>query len=78
MTRPSAPSVASHPPAREGEVHFEEVISGVFDEAQAASEPQVPKRVLTPQVDSPKLHKVLAQAGLGSRLEMEQMILEGR
>ena len=27
---------------------------------------------------TPKLHKVLAQAGLGSRLEMEQLILEGR
>jgi 23S rRNA pseudouridine2605 synthase len=36
------------------------------------------KRVLAPQVDSPKLHKVLAQAGMGSRLEMEQLILEGR
>ncbi len=78
MTRPPAPSVSAHSAASEGEVHFEEVISGVFDEAQATSEALVPKRVLTPQVDSPKLHKVLAQAGLGSRLEMEQMILEGR
>lgn len=78
MTRPPAPSVSAHSAASEGEVHFEEVISGVFDEAQAASEALVPKRVLTPQADSPKLHKVLAQAGLGSRLEMEQMILEGR
>jgi 23S rRNA pseudouridine2605 synthase len=34
--------------------------------------------VLLPQADTPKLHKVLAQAGLGSRLEMEQLILEGR
>jgi len=31
-----------------------------------------------PEADSPKLHKVLAQAGLGSRLEMEQFILQGR
>ncbi len=37
-----------------------------------------PKRVLTPLPETPKLHKVLAQAGLGSRLEMEQLILEGR
>ena len=36
------------------------------------------KRVLLPEADSPKLHKVLAQAGLGSRLEMEQLILQGR
>jgi hypothetical protein len=36
------------------------------------------KRVLAPQAETPKLHKVLAQAGLGSRLEMEQLIAEGR
>lgn len=29
-------------------------------------------------VDTPKLHKVLAQSGLGSRLEMEKLIIEGR
>jgi 23S rRNA pseudouridine2605 synthase len=34
--------------------------------------------VLQPQAETPKLHKVLAQAGLGSRLEMEQLIVEGR
>ena len=28
--------------------------------------------------DTPKLHKVLAQSGLGSRLEMERLISEGR
>jgi 23S rRNA pseudouridine2605 synthase len=33
---------------------------------------------LTPQADTPKLHKVLAQSGLGSRLEMEQLITQGR
>ena len=38
----------------------------------------MPKRVLAAQPESPKLHKVLAQAGLGSRLEMEQLILQGR
>ncbi|MBC7611123.1 MAG: rRNA pseudouridine synthase [Polaromonas sp.] len=57
---------------------FEEVITGQFDadEDDIALEP--PKRVLAPQPETPKLHKVLAQAGLGSRLEMEQLILEGR
>lgn len=34
--------------------------------------------MLQPQGDAPKLHKVLAQAGLGSRLEMEGFIREGR
>lgn len=59
---------------------FEEVVSGEFDAEQTQDETAaVPgKRVLKPQADAPKLHKVLAQAGLGSRLEMEQLILEGR
>ena len=54
------------------------MVSGQFD-ADEASESTAPvKRVLLPQVETPKLHKVLAQAGMGSRLEMEQLILEGR
>jgi 23S rRNA pseudouridine2605 synthase len=36
------------------------------------------KRVLAPEPDAPKLHKVLAQGGIGSRRDMEQLILEGR
>ncbi|MBL7090239.1 pseudouridine synthase [Acidovorax sp.] len=57
---------------------FEDVVSGRFDEEDASADLVPPKRVLLPQVETPKLHKVLAQAGLGSRLEMEQLILEGR
>ena len=57
---------------------FEDVVSGRFDEEDASADVVPPKRVLLPQVETPKLHKVLAQAGLGSRLEMEQLILEGR
>ena len=34
--------------------------------------------MLRPEPEAPKLHKVLAQAGVGSRRDMEQMILEGR
>lgn len=56
---------------------FADVVSGQFD-AEADSEAASPKRVLAPQAETPKLHKVLAQAGLGSRLEMEQLIMEGR
>lgn len=57
---------------------FDDVVSGRFDEEESSAEPLPLKRVLLPQVETPKLHKVLAQAGLGSRLEMEQLILEGR
>ena len=61
-----------------GHLLFEDVVSGEFDAVQASELPIAQKRVLPPQVESPKLHKVLAQAGLGSRLEMEQLITEGR
>lgn len=57
---------------------FDDVISGEFDADEEREDATPVKRVLQPQVDSPKLHKVLAQAGMGSRLEMEQLILEGR
>jgi 23S rRNA pseudouridine2605 synthase len=59
-------------------VRFSDVISGRFDADETDAEVVLSKRVLLPQVETPKLHKVLAQSGLGSRLEMEQLILEGR
>jgi 23S rRNA pseudouridine2605 synthase len=37
-----------------------------------------PKRNLTSEDDAPKLHKVLAEAGLGSRRDMEELIIAGR
>ena len=37
-----------------------------------------PKRDLSAEDDAPKLHKVLAEAGLGSRREMEELIVAGR
>ncbi len=58
-------------------IRFEDVVSGQFD-AEDAPDAAPLKRVLPPQPESPKLHKVLAQAGMGSRLEMEQLIMEGR
>lgn len=61
-------------------IELADVVSGQFDDeevVQALSE-DLGKRVLAPQADSPKLHKVLAQAGMGSRLEMEKLITEGR
>lgn len=72
------PSDVVSPEGKAKAIRFEDVVSGLFD-TQETSEAKTPlKRVLPPQADSPKLHKVLAQAGMGSRLEMEQLILEGR
>lgn len=59
-------------------IRFEDVVTGQFDADEDDVALELPKRVLSPQPENPKLHKVLAQAGLGSRLEMEQLILEGR
>ena len=76
-----APQHKSARPAPVAEVgqRFAAVVSGEFDADEEAPEVQLPaKRVLAPQAETPKLHKVLAQAGMGSRLEMEQLIMEGR
>ena len=59
-------------------IRFEDVVSGQFDADEESPDLAPPKRVLAPQAETPKLHKVLAQAGMGSRLEMEQLIMEGR
>ncbi|WP_373282939.1 pseudouridine synthase, partial [Variovorax soli] len=59
-------------------IKFSDVVSGQFDADEESPDVAPLKRVLLPEADSPKLHKVLAQAGLGSRLEMEQLILQGR
>ena len=57
---------------------FRDVISGQFDADADLPEDAPAKRILSPVAESPKLHKILAQSGMGSRLEMEQLILEGR
>lgn len=72
------PKPVSQPPLVASDSRFDEVVSGQFDADQESAEPIPVKRVLAPQPETPKLHKVLAQAGMGSRLEMEQMIMEGR
>lgn len=61
-----------------GDNRFVDVVSGQFDADEELVELASPKRVLAPMAETPKLHKVLAQAGMGSRLEMEQLIMEGR
>jgi 23S rRNA pseudouridine2605 synthase len=68
-------------PVQAGEL-FAQVLSGEFDDEvaePAESEAEEPaKRVLAPEPDAPKLHKVLAQAGVGSRRDMEELIQEGK
>ena len=76
MTPPAA--VGVHRVTPHTGYQFADVVSGQFDEDEIAVDAAPAKRVLEPQVETPKLHKVLAQAGMGSRLEMEQLILEGR
>jgi 23S rRNA pseudouridine2605 synthase len=46
--------------------------------AEPIEEEGADKRVLLPDPDAPKLHKVLAQSGIGSRRDMEQAIIDGR
>ncbi|MCD9229098.1 pseudouridine synthase [Ralstonia pseudosolanacearum] len=59
---------------------FQYVISGAYDaDADVGGAPQSTKvRELTAEDDAPKLHKILADAGLGSRRDMEDLILQGR
>lgn len=65
-------------PSADTGYQFADVVSGQFDADDTSVEEPSLKRILQPQAETPKLHKVLAQAGMGSRLEMEQLILEGR
>ena len=78
LDAPAPSSPAPEPVKESTSLRFEDVVSGEFDAQQDQDGAFPEKRVLPPQPESPKLHKVLAQAGLGSRLDMEQMIIEGR
>jgi 23S rRNA pseudouridine2605 synthase len=51
----------------------------VFEEKEGTQQPKrTVRRDLTAEDDAPKLHKVLADAGLGSRRDMEELIVAGR
>ena len=75
---PSPESDAPAAPVAPEASLFDQVVSGEFDALDEVAEAVPHKRILTPMAETPKLHKILAQAGMGSRLEMEQLILEGR
>lgn len=64
---------------------FAYVTSGAYDSTEDAAEKsgrnstaKAVRRDLTAEDDAPKLHKVLAEAGLGSRRDMEELIVAGR
>jgi 23S rRNA pseudouridine2605 synthase len=58
---------------------FADVVSGAYDAVAPEDISVVPeRRVLLPEPDAPKLHKVLAQAGIGSRRDMEDLIADGQ
>ncbi len=64
-------------------LELEATPSPAAEELQPPEDPAVAdmaprKRVLHPDADVPKLHKVLAQSGVGSRRDLEQMIVDGR
>ena len=69
--------------ANEADDIFSFVTSGAYDAADAEGNGRVRfaktvRRDLTSEDDAPKLHKVLADAGLGSRRDMEELIIAGR
>ena len=72
------PEGAAEPQAAaEGEEAPEDDVTEAAAEGEEDA-PGAPKRVLQPDADAPKLHKVLAQAGIGSRRDMEELILDGQ
>lgn len=68
-------------PCNEADQVFSFVTSSDFDAndgARSNAQAKPARRDLTADDDAPKLHKVLAEAGLGSRRDMEDLIVAGR
>ncbi|QNA88186.1 rRNA pseudouridine synthase [Massilia sp. Dwa41.01b] len=67
--------------ANDADAVFSFVTSDAFDAndgGQGQQKARPARRDLTADDDAPKLHKVLAEAGLGSRRDMEELIVAGR
>jgi 23S rRNA pseudouridine2605 synthase len=81
-------AIAHTPVAAAVDDVFEYVTSPAFDADNTTGGVRAPmlrrgrpapqKRVLEADDDTPKLHKVLAEAGMGSRRDMEELIVAGR
>lgn len=84
-------AVQSRPKATDADALFSLVTSDAFDSVYAddslgnnekngkhSGRGKSIRRDLTSDDDAPKLHKVLAEAGLGSRRDMEDLIVSGR
>lgn len=85
----AGPNRGGKPPAKAGDADevFSFVTSDGFDTfagtddaagGKRRQEQKTVRRDLTADDDAPKLHKVLAEAGLGSRRDMEELIIAGR
>ncbi|WP_374432735.1 23S rRNA pseudouridine(2605) synthase RluB [Inhella sp.] len=81
---PSAPSLVLQD--EQVEAALSERLNALLAEGDAAPEPapaelapaEAEKRVLAAEADAPKLQKVLAQSGVGSRRDIEAWIAEGK
>jgi len=65
----------------EADAAFSFVTSDAYDSddgAKGRGQAKPARRDLSAEDDAPKLHKVLAEAGLGSRRDMEELIMAGR
>ncbi|HAT33167.1 MAG TPA: 23S rRNA pseudouridylate synthase B, partial [Janthinobacterium sp.] len=78
--RQSGPAAAGK--GSDADAVFSFVTSEAFDSEEPVkgrgAQKAVVRRDLTSDDDAPKLHKVLAEAGLGSRRDMEDLIMSGR